>query len=70
MNKWFKLALNSFIGIIVLNLVFSLLFGGSLGFGLQALAPLIVLVVKILNITLVVGLVLGIYETLKTYLAS
>ena len=64
MNKWFKLALNSLIGIVILNLSLSILFGGSL----QPLAALIVLAIKILNITLVVGLIAGIFETLKRYL--
>lgn len=70
MNKWFKLALNSFIGILLLNLIFSVFFGGNLFFGFQPLASLIIFAVKILNITLIVGLVVGIFEVLKKHIAS
>ncbi|KNZ70558.1 hypothetical protein Tfer_0742 [Thermincola ferriacetica] len=61
MNKWLRLALNSFIGIIALNLVYALLFGG----GSLTLAGLLVLAVKVLYLTMIVGLVLGIFAWVK-----
>lgn len=48
MNKWFGLALKSFIGIIVLNLIFGVLFGEGLFVDFISVASLLALSIKIL----------------------
>lgn len=68
MNKWFRLALNSFIGIVVLQLLYSLLFGGGLWVG--GLGALFVLGVKILYVLLVVGLIAGIFTAVKEFVLN
>ena len=69
MNKWFKLALNSFIAIIVLNLFLGVLFSG-LGIGFVSLGGLLVLATKIMYILLVVGLTVGLIVAAKEFLTS
>lgn len=67
MNKWFKLALNSFIAIIIINFITGILFGGGFGFNL---ASLLVLSIKLLYTLVIVGLVVGITVTIKNLLLS
>ncbi len=64
MNKWFKLALNAFIGIIALSLILGIFFSGGIFFG-DLLGALLVFAVKILYILLVVGLIVGTIVVLK-----
>lgn len=67
MNKWFKLALNSFIGLILLNLLLGLFYGGGIGLNLGSL---LVFSVKILYLLVVVGLIAGVAVLVKDALFS
>lgn len=57
MNKWFKFALNSFIGLILINLLLGILFGGGIGF---SLGSLLVFISKILYLLMIVGIIAGV----------
>ncbi len=69
MNKWFKLALNSFLGIVLIQFIWAIFAGGGLLINPFFIAPLLVFVAKVLYITLVVGLIVGLFVTVKDYVA-
>ena len=67
MNKWFKLALNSFIGLILLNLLLGLFYGGGMGI---SLGSLLAFGFQLLYIFVVVGVIVGIGKLIKDTLLS
>lgn len=67
LNKWFKLALNSFVGIILINLLLGLFYGGGIGLNLGSL---LVFSFNILYVLMIAGIIAGIGVLVKDALFS